>query len=235
MTGNRSTRAARRLALAALLLVTARTSVEAQFFPVPSDAAATVIVSGLPGQFTNVWVSILSASSRFGHEMYYFANPFDSNLPNGGGQFIPPAHPRPIKPWTAPQNETFLGTFLAGTELKFGLKLDAGAALAHPWVFSGPAAGNDDNFQHLYNWGNNIVFQDDRLTPMPGTPSPLVTYGWEEEVKFQSPRPQTDDYNDLLFVVRSNTVPEPATMVLFASGLLVLSGAGIVRRRNKTV
>lgn len=50
--------------------------------------------------------------------------------------------------------------------------------------------------------------------------------GWDNEKQ----RLGDEDFNDLIFIVDATPVPEPAAMLLFASGLIVL--AGMSRKKN---
>lgn len=241
MTRTRSTRGARRLALAAMLLVTAGSTASAQLFPQPTQSQATVFTPGLPGQTMNVWVSVMGGNSVFGSDLVFFANGvFNPNLPFGGGQLILPIHPGgPTgNPWVAPANLTLLngGPFLAGSELMFGLFVQPstnGSNLPSYWVFSGDPNRNPDKVTKLNTWGNNVVFEDNRTTPFPGTPNANTVYGFEDDVARQVRTTPFGDFNDVLFNIQARVTPEPASMALLASGLAGLGGAGLFRRRRR--
>lgn len=59
--------------------------------------------------------------------------------------------------------------------------------------------------------------------------------GFEDIREVNAPLPIDRDFNDLVFGVQQSpttTVPEPVTMTLLATGLVGMSGAGLLRRRR---
>lgn len=233
MTRTRSSRVARRLALAAMLLVTAGSTAHAQgrSNPLPNVSQATVWAPGLPGQTVNIWVTVLGGNSRFGSDLVFFPNGFNPNLPFGGGQLIYPGHPGGPggNPWIAPSNRTFLGTFNGGSELMFGLFVKHSF-----WVFSGDPTRNADGLTKANNFGTSNVMEDDGSTVFPGTPSTDNVYGFEDDVSNRLTRTQPyGDFNDVLFSVQARVTPEPASLALLASGLIGLGGVGMAHRRRR--
>jgi hypothetical protein len=226
MIGTRSTGVARRLALAASLLVGVGSEAKAVVWPTPSTSQATVFVPGLPGQTMNVWVSVLGGNSIVLDQLYFFANGI-----NNPGQALGPQGPG-FKPWFAAPNSTNIGQFQGGTELIFGVHWIYGNQSG--WVYSGNPARNVDGLTKLNNWVAGPIPEDNGTTMFPGSSvgSGTTIYGFEDDIGRN--RTQTfGDFNDLIFTVSASATPEPASMVLFASGLIGVAGVGMARRRRK--
>ncbi len=116
-----------------------------------------------------------------------------------------------------------LGSFAAGTELVFGIKVeDTEFSPPGTTLFEyrmGPASRNPDGVIHetvdFVDASTAIVSFEDKNTGTPG---------------------YDNDLNDTIFkfvgVAPENPIPEPASMVLFGLGAL---GAGLLRGRKRSV
>jgi hypothetical protein len=230
MNGTRSTGVARRLALAASLLVAVGSEAQAAVWPTPNQNQATVFVPGLPGQTMNVWVSVLGGNSIVVDQLYFFANGIGNP-----GVALGPAGPG-TNPWFAAPNSTNIGQFQAGSELIFGVHWTFTEKSGHVqtgWVYSGDPTRNVDGHTKMNNWQNGPVPEDNGTTMFPGSVvgSGTTIYGFEDDIGMN--RSQTfGDFNDLVFTVTASATPEPASMVLFASGLIGVAGVAARRRRK---
>ena len=108
----------------------------------------------------------------------------------------------------------------------------AGCSNPRTAFYMGPASRNPDNMLHAAVitpevWNGFGV----------GGIAPAGTYVLGFENRTAADRPTSDwDYNDLVFAVDlgdpTTTTPEPATMFLLATGLVALTGVGLIRHRR---
>jgi hypothetical protein len=139
----------------------------------------------------------------------------------------------------------------AGQTLLFGLCSDGattGGSSTHcdpitgeatsSW-YMGPGTNNADGNIHVAildaaTWnGLNDFCEAEAPTPCGSAPTGDTVVGFEDK---NIPNTETDepDYNDIVFAFSNvSVIPEPATMGLLAIGLVGMSGAGLLRRRNR--
>lgn len=177
---------------------------------------------------TTVTVNFLYSLAGANNNLFMFAT-----IGNSGTLLIAVPGSAP-NPGTGTPNSVVINTN-PGDEIIFGICSSTpsgsagvcGSSTLRAW-YMGPASRNADNMLHAAiipaaTWNGFGV----------GSPATTGTFviGFEDKTTADSP-PSDWDYNDVVFEVSGTTLPEPATMILLATGLVGLSGAGLVRRRR---
>lgn len=201
-----------------------------------TDGRNIASVCGVPtvsgGSQAKVFVTILGGSALYGNQLYFLGSPDDPNNPAGtpiGGGFA--INPGSVfggaNPWSVGTlvRVQLPGLFNIGQSLSFAIDPTTSAGGVPTYRFYSGTDGTTSQGM-LFAFGQGaIVYQDNRYSAIGNTPQLKgVTYG------FGDINPLGDlDFNDMVFMVEAEIVPEPLTMTLVATGL---AGIGAMRRRK---